>query len=277
VIRAKALIFLDGPVLEPFLLKAVNADLRINPVLEPPVDDGRRHYLQWNMLWHSGSCRCTRDDRNTAWTKGRKAPATQPRLTSLRIISEHFPWPINVTAADKSIGVTCGEVIDKIHEYLHRPISGADYKSLDRARQARVSASFYRNREPRNDNVPGGHLNRGMTGVDWLCERTVFGGIRQDDHLVRRWFGDLLPGVLVLDCAHSFFVTEEERLEMEARQAERDRAHRRHSRRSSGNQDYGPEEETRGRSRTRQTPAPSVHPSTSTEDTDDTDDTARAF
>jgi hypothetical protein len=254
---------IDGPVLEPFLLKTLKADWRINPVLEPPPDDGKKPHLQWNMLWHSGSCRCTRDDRHVAWTRGRKEPATQPRVSSLRIISEHFPWPITVTAADKDAGVTCGEVIDGIDERLHRQINKADFKALDPARQRKVSEYYYRNREPGNAAVPGGYLESGMTTVDWLCDRTIFGGIRKDDRFVRKWFGDVLPGVLVLDCAQAYNPTEDERREMDARQAESERLGRHHSRRTprpsrreqeqeeDERETERDEEETRGRSRTR--------------------------
>ena len=49
-------------MLEPFLVKVVNARLELNPLLAPPPDDDRsRPYLKWNMLFPTAQCRKSTD------------------------------------------------------------------------------------------------------------------------------------------------------------------------------------------------------------------------
>lgn len=248
---------IDGPVLDPFILRVVKARLDINPILKPPPEDfgDNRNYLQWNMLFHSGRCKRRNDAEHVAWSAGRNEPATRPRLRSLRVISQQFPWMINIDAENPAIGVTCGEVIDRIDEFLHKAAPKADFDALPPSKKKEVSAAYHHNRHPNIDGVPGGRLQPGLKGVDWLCKLTSFGGIVLDPDYVKKRLRVAMPDLLVVRCCMTYPLTDEERREERAWR-ENDAENRERRRRSS--------------SRSRGTPAPSVVRSLTT-DSDDSD------
>ncbi|KIL68479.1 hypothetical protein M378DRAFT_71806, partial [Amanita muscaria Koide BX008] len=199
-----------GPVLTPFLAGVVNATMKLNPLITPLPDDGAdKPHLKWNMLYTSNYCQRSDDKPHISWSKGREAPATFPRVTSLRIITEFMPWTIQVTAQNPAVGVTCGEVIDGIADCLYRMASGADYTALPDPRKRTVSESYHHNRSVAAD-VPGGRLKTGMMRLDFLCKHSMFGGIDISNDVVRRATGVVLPCVFVLRCLKRPVLTESE-------------------------------------------------------------------
>lgn len=206
--------FLPGssysPVLTPFLVGVVDARIKLNPLITPlPDDGGDKPHLRWNMLYTSNYCQRSDDKSHVSWSKGREAPATFPRLTSLRIITELMPWTIEVIAQNPAVGVTCGEVIDGISDCLYRMASRADFESLSIRRKPVVSESYHHNRSVAAD-VPGGRLKNGMMRLDFLCKYSIYGGIELNDQLVKKITGVVLPCVFVLRCLKRPLLTESE-------------------------------------------------------------------
>ncbi|KAH7928142.1 hypothetical protein BV22DRAFT_1005430 [Leucogyrophana mollusca] len=203
-----------GPVLEPFLAKVVGAHIRINPLLAPPTD-ATDDYLRWNMIFSTSNCYRTSDTRRS-WIKGRKEPATHPRLSTLRIISKAFPWMITVRARDKKIGVTCGEVLDCIAQYLYGEVGKKEYEHVDAARKREIFTAYAHNRST-EPGVPGGGLGEALKRLDFLGQNSRFGGIIQNDEFVKYQCGDALPCTFELKCLHNYPLTQQELREQRTR------------------------------------------------------------
>ncbi|KAJ7184506.1 hypothetical protein C8R46DRAFT_461921 [Mycena filopes] len=201
-----------GPVLEPFLIRAVRAHLRLNPLLQPVPDSAAATtppYLKWNMLFPSNQCQRSDEAVHMSWSNGRQQPATFPRVTYLRLVSDAFPWAIDIIARNRDIGVTCGELVDYLSRDMYRLTSQAEYEGLPSARK-RIVAEAYRHNRSRANGVPGGQLNPGMLRLDWLGQDTMFGGVRENERVVRRICGDVLPCTFELVCMRRYPMTAEE-------------------------------------------------------------------
>ncbi|KAF7353823.1 hypothetical protein MVEN_01067900 [Mycena venus] len=158
-----------GPVLEPFLIRAVHAKVRLNPLIQPTPDSAGAPppYLKWNMLFPSNQCQRSDEAVHMSWSNGRHEPATFPRVTLLQLVSETFPWVVKITARNRDIGVTCGEVVDYISRDMYRLTGQAEYEALPSGRK-RIVGEAYRHNRSRANGVPGGQLNPGMLRLDWL-------------------------------------------------------------------------------------------------------------
>ena len=201
---------IDGPVLTPFLVGVVHAEIKLNPLITPLPEDGSdKPHLRWNMLYTSNYCQRSDDKPHVSWSKGREAPATFPRVTSMRIITELMPWTVEVNAQNSAIGVTCGEVIDSISDCLYRIASASDYNALPDPRKRAVSESYHHNRSVAAD-VPGGRLKHGMMRLDFLCKFSMYGGIELDNQFVKKTTGAALPCVVVLRCLKRPVLTDSE-------------------------------------------------------------------
>ncbi|KAI8974262.1 hypothetical protein BD414DRAFT_424666 [Trametes punicea] len=216
-----------GPVLKPMLVQRLKVRLEINPLIQPLGDDTDREYLRWNMLFPTGNCQRSDERRGQSWYKGRNAPATWPRVTSLRLVSRSFPWAIEVPAAHPEIGVTCGDVMEAIHTALYTRISQAQYDNASRQQKRLLSESYYHNRSTADD-VPGGRLPQTLLRFDWLGQDTWFGGVIDDAALVHDVCKCALPCTLALVCTKRSRIAEAEMRAQEER-AEEER-HRRRSR-----------------------------------------------
>ncbi|KAH7890058.1 hypothetical protein F5I97DRAFT_1800824 [Phlebopus sp. FC_14] len=203
-----------GPVLEPFLAKVVGASIRLNPLLAPP-SDLQEDYLRWNMLFHTSNCYRTTESRRS-WIKGRKAPATHPRLSHIRLVSRSFPWMIHVRARDPRIGVTCGEVLDSISSYLHGDVAKKEYESVS-PHKKRVIWTAYQHHRSTDPNVPGGGLGESLKRLDWLGLDSRFGGVVINSGIVRELCGDVLPCTFELKCLPSYPLTPQELREQQQR------------------------------------------------------------
>lgn len=214
-----------GPVLEPFLIRIVRAEVKLNPLIEPVPDTGpERAFLKWNMLFHTSLVQRSTDPAHVSWSNGRNAPATFPRVSSMRIISEVYPWMIEVRAQTEGTGVTCGEVIEAIYHDMQRLTQKEDYDRLS-APQKRSLADAYRHNRSRTNGVPGGTLGEGMKRLDFLRDKVTFGGIENNEAVVERICGAPLPCTFVLRCQHMFPMTQQEARDHAARQQQRARSH----------------------------------------------------
>ena len=197
--RAKCVDPSDGLALEPHYLP-VRARVRLNPLIQPPPDDGMdRIYLKWNMLFPSAQCRLSTDESQVSWNNGRDLPATNPPVTSMRIVSESFPFMFKITAKDLNVGVTCGDLIDAVADNFSTLSSQSDYELLPPEKQDEVLKAYQHNRSTASD-VLRDSLGIGMRRLDFLCKDTMFGGLVEDNALVKRRYGDLLPGSFALRC-----------------------------------------------------------------------------
>ncbi|KAF7441239.1 hypothetical protein PC9H_001588 [Pleurotus ostreatus] len=206
-----------GPVLEPFLIQVVKASVKLNPLIEPAPDNSDRPYLKWNMLFPSAYTQRSTDPSTMSWINGREEPATFPRITFLRLISKSFPWMITVRATKRTVGVTCGEVIDAIAENMSRLASQTDYHSLPKSKQKTISENYRRNRS-RAHGVPGGRLGEGIKRLDWLGTDSMFGGIERNERLVKEICGDVLPCTFSVSCIRRYPMSEQEIKDHEARE-----------------------------------------------------------
>ncbi|KIJ63329.1 hypothetical protein HYDPIDRAFT_92577 [Hydnomerulius pinastri MD-312] len=204
-----------GPVLEPFLVKVVGANVKLNPLLSPPSDT-EEDYLRWNMLFHTSNCYRTSESRRS-WVKGRKAPATHPRLTHVRIVSRTFPWMIHARARDPKIGVTCGEVLDAISAYLHGDVAKKEYEHMPQARKRFIWSSYQHNRST-DPNVPGGGLGEALKRLDWLGQDSRFGGLVVNSDFVKEHCGDILPCTFELKCVSGRTMAQQGSREQPSRQ-----------------------------------------------------------
>ncbi|KAF8626381.1 hypothetical protein AX15_005031 [Amanita polypyramis BW_CC] len=199
-----------GPVLNPFLVGVVNAEMKLNPLITPLPEDGSdKPHLRWNMLYTSNYCQRSDDKSHLSWSRGREAPATFPRITSMRIITELIPWTVEIVAQNPATGVTCGEVIDNISDCLYRMASAAEFNALPELRKRVVSESYHYNRSVAAD-VPGGRLKHGMMRLDFLGKYSMYGGIEPDNELVKKITGVAFPCVFVLKCLKRPVLTESE-------------------------------------------------------------------
>lgn len=208
-----------GPVLEPFLVRAVSATISINPLLSPPTDS-HEDYLRWNMIFPTSTCYRTTGPKRS-WIKGREAPATFPRLSHIRIISRSFPWMISVKARRQNIGVTCGEVIEAISSYFYGDVAKKEYEGVTTRRRREIWQAYQYNRST-DSNVPGGHLGEQLRRLDWLCSNSRWGGLVRNDEFIKEACGDVLPCTFELKCIPSYPLSPEEASEQQriARHAE---------------------------------------------------------
>ena len=187
----------DGPVLEPLLLHVVGARVKLNPLIQPPPDDAvdRRH-LEWNMRLPSTQCQqSTR--AHVPWSYSCNQPATFPRVSLMRIVSESFPFVFNIPAKDSHVGVTCGDLIDNMADNFSKWSSQRDYETLPAEKRKKVQETYWCHR--RTADSPGP-----MQMLDFLCEDMMFGGVVVDDTLVKRRYGNLPPSIFALICIPPF-------------------------------------------------------------------------
>jgi hypothetical protein len=168
------------------------------------------------MLFPTSSILRSTDPTHVSWSKGRDAPATFPRISSLQLVSETIPWVLNVKARDNSVGITCGEVIDSIGHQLNKFSNKQDYDRLPHNARREVSHAYRHNRS-RENGVPGGQLGAGMKWLDFLRQDTMFAGIDIDERVVKSICGEVLPCVFVLKCSKTLPSTRQEAEDREAR------------------------------------------------------------
>ncbi|THH18006.1 hypothetical protein EW146_g2937 [Bondarzewia mesenterica] len=179
-----------GPVLEPLLVKIVNAEISVNPLLKPLSDaEAERVHLKWNMLFSSSTCQRS-DDLRRSWMKGRKEPATFPRVSRLRLISRTLPWLIDIVASDAGVGITCGDLVDQLSRYLNQLVGGSYYNRLPAEQKEAIRTTYHFNRSTA-DGVPGGRLGEGIKRLEWLGTCSLFGGVDRNDALVKELCGRL--------------------------------------------------------------------------------------
>lgn len=209
-----------GPVLDAFLVKVVKAKLELNPLLAPPPENpDERPYLKWNMLFPTAQCQRSSDPGHRSWAEGRHSPATWPRVKSLRILCRCLPWELQVRASDEELGVTCGDVIESIHEYMYSRVSQQQLENAPASHRRLVGQAYWHNRSTAHG-VPGGRMFNTLLRCDWLGLQTMFGGVVEaSEGLLKDLASGVdLPAVFELKCLQRYPMTEAEIREHQARE-----------------------------------------------------------
>ncbi|KAF9453700.1 hypothetical protein P691DRAFT_813049 [Macrolepiota fuliginosa MF-IS2] len=208
-----------GPVLDAFQMKVVGAKLELNPLLAPAPDQGPeadRTHLNWNMLMAPSLVHRSCDPVSVSWSGGRSEPATFPRINELKIVSEHYPWLVEIKAQDINVGVTCGEVIDGLATNMEKLTSKTDFEALP-GNLRKVVLEAYRYNRSRNPDVPGGKMGEGLKRADFLGQMTSFGGLEVNEAAVEKVCKVVVPGYVVLRCLRREFMTQADLRAQEAR------------------------------------------------------------
>lgn len=179
---------IDGPVHNARTATLLDTTFEVNPILRhlPPQSDENR--LEYNVLFSLSTASLFKDKQEISWVDGRDEPAVLPRLETLTLISEHFPWMIYVKASDADVGVTCADVMEALNKDLHKSFSKDEVDKWSKGRLEKISAVYHYNRKAK-EGVPGGALGKGFRRVDYLSEYTIFDGIEYDDAMARERFG----------------------------------------------------------------------------------------
>lgn len=214
-----------GPVLQPFLIHKLGAKPVLNPLLQPPPDDLGREYLKWNMLHSPNTCQSSKDAGNVSWSSGRGEPATFPRVTSIVLYIERQLPSIQINAANKDVGVTCGDVIDGIAHFMRRIVTKDEVDSFSPP-DKKMCVTAYRRHRSTAPGMPGGALPREMIRMDLLGPYSVFGGIQKSDSLIQRRCNSDFPCAFELVCIQ-MPMTQGEVKDLEARQRAADDERRR--------------------------------------------------
>jgi len=200
------------------LVPLLDVYVRLNPLITPLLDDDPSDsvHLNWNMIFPTSTVQRSTDPSHVSWSNGRDAPATFPRLSMLRIVSDGLPWVFEVRAVAGNKGVTCGEVIERLGYELAKFSGRADFESLPQRERAEVTAAYKHNRS-RSPGVPGGLLGQGMKRLDFLRSSTIFAGLEMNDRVMHRVCGTPLPATFVLKCSTSYPMSKQEIRDREAR------------------------------------------------------------
>ena len=147
----------------------------------------------------------------------------QPSVTSVRMISQAFPWNIDVTKSRNSGSITWKDMLEALYNGLHKKIEDYEWPLLilDRDPQYKVDIETVANtrindpnRTPRRTNnlkpgiskIDDDHWS--MKRIDCLGQKTTFLGFRQDKELeeMRRMPYSTVPeshGVWVVELGRS--------------------------------------------------------------------------
>jgi hypothetical protein len=120
---------------------------------------------------------------------------------------------IIIKAADGDAGVTCGDVIDGVDDFLHGMVKKEEFEGAGRQRKKDMTSAYHINRSTAHG-VPGGRLGEGIRRLDWLVKDTIYGGINRNDGFVRAEYGGL-PATLELRCDMRIPLTQQEIHEQE--------------------------------------------------------------
>ena len=181
------------------MMQAVAVPPQINPLLAPIGDEEDRPHLRWNMLFSTAHCHRSTDPPHRSWSIGRQEPATFPHVTELGLISRAFPRIIRISATNRAIGITCGDLIEQLSEQLQRRMRKEDYEAMPAPKRRAIRDIYHHNRS-QSAGVPGGLLGDGIRLLDWLGTQTMFGGLQVNEQLLLERFNAVRPGVLELLC-----------------------------------------------------------------------------
>jgi hypothetical protein len=135
-----------------------------------------------------------------------------------------FPWTLDITATNRTHGVTCGDLIEQLSDHLQRRLRKEEYDGASGARRRAIRDAYHHNRS-RSAGVPGGRLGDGLKVLDWLGTQIMFGGIQNNEQLLVERFNVAPACMLELVCVEPPLVGDDEDDMEEQRQARRRSRH----------------------------------------------------
>jgi hypothetical protein len=103
-----------------------------------------------------------------------------------------------IEAAYDGPGVTCGDVIDGINDFLHVRMTKKEFDGVDIQRRKDITTAYHINRSAEYG-VPGDLLGEGIRRLDWLYKKTVYGGLKLNSNFVQAHYSGL-PATIELFC-----------------------------------------------------------------------------
>ena len=116
---------------------------------------------------------------NATYYAYRHAHATATQASHVRLISDDFPWLIDIKTAGHP--VTCNDVWNALYAALQQPLADSEWGVLssDPSKAKKVQkATKHRQSEIDRD--------KGLKRVDWLADGHVFCGLEKDDGFAKR-------------------------------------------------------------------------------------------
>lgn len=167
--------------------------LEINPLLMPLTTyDLTQESIVWNVLFDTNYAFLATSRSSRSWNDACDEPATFPRLSSIQLCSPCFPWVVSVS---NELGVTCGDVLDKLHEFLDGTVEPAEFESFSRPFKTSVSAAFDLNRRTaRGRRFYGPKVRRG----DVLLTFTTWRGLVYSEKYIAQQVGKPPGATLVV-------------------------------------------------------------------------------
>ncbi|KAG8901605.1 hypothetical protein FRB99_005200 [Tulasnella sp. 403] len=172
-----------APVLDHLCFNVVKPPtIEIHPLLRP-ISESREStdpFLVFDVLFPPNTIHVSTEPPRKSWSKGRKDPATFPRMKVIRIISRYTPWVIQVMS-DSPSGITVSDVIGAVHEHFRVNASeDDDWNSVDPGTQSEILMAYKWNRSTEMG-APGGIMPEALLRGDFLMERTMFAGLKVAD------------------------------------------------------------------------------------------------
>ncbi|KAG9022388.1 hypothetical protein FRB95_014866 [Tulasnella sp. JGI-2019a] len=169
-----------GPALDHLVYTIVQPPvIELHPLLRPISEsrDSADPFLVFDILFPPNTIHLSTEPPRKSWSKGRKDPATFPRLKLLRLVNQFVPWVIQVST-DSDAGITVSDVINAIHEHFRVNASQEDdWNSCDPGSQSEILMAYKWNRSTEMG-APGGIMPDALLRGDFLMERTMFAGMK---------------------------------------------------------------------------------------------------
>ncbi|KAG9010220.1 hypothetical protein FRB90_007968 [Tulasnella sp. 427] len=156
--------------------------MEIHPLLRPIADtrDSSDPFLVFDVLFPPNTIHVSNEPPRKSWSKGRKDPATFPRLKLIRLVTRYTSWVIQVST-DSPAGITVADVINAIHDHYRVNASEEDdWGRTDPGTQSEILMAYKWNRSTEMG-APGGIMPEALLRGDFLMERTMFAGIKPAD------------------------------------------------------------------------------------------------
>lgn len=156
--------------------------MEIHPLLRPIAEtrDSSDPFLVFDVLFPPNTIHVSNEPPRKSWSKGRKDPATFPRLKLIRLVTRFTPWVIQVTT-DSAAGITVSDVINAIHDHFRVNASeDDDWAPTDPGTQSEILMAYKWNRSTEMG-APGGIMPEALLRGDFLMERTMFAGLKLAD------------------------------------------------------------------------------------------------
>jgi hypothetical protein len=187
-------LFPDGIVLNPTKIAIMKPTIQLHPLLGGS-NDPKAPALVFDLLFPTSRIHLSTEHPSRSWMGGRHDPATFPRVDFLRIISPHVPWTVEVRNPD---GVTCGDVCERLYAKFNELVARPEWETVPPEYKKEVTLAYKKNRST-EPGYPGGMMGAGIKRVDFLGERTMFGGAQIDDEFVKERVGSGLGVCIVLN------------------------------------------------------------------------------